>query len=117
MVLYMAAKACNKLSITKKDAIFQDIGANIGRYSLLFAATGHSVISLEPMQANERLFTRSICSNPDFQQRLTYHTDMLSDGPQQNCSMFLLKAIVAMVQSLVINTFIWHQATMFRRLA
>ena len=96
MVLDTAATACSKLGVTKEDAIFLDFGANIGWYSLLFAATGHSVISFEPMQANERLFRRSICSNPDFQQRLTYHTDMLSNAPHKNCTMLSDEIILVM---------------------
>lgn len=87
MLLDTVQKACNRLSIPKEDAIFLDIGANIGWYSLLFAAAGYPVISFEPMQANEQLFRRSICSNSGFQQRLTYHTDMLSSAPYKNCTM------------------------------
>ena len=87
MLLDTMQKACNRLSIPKEDAIFVDIGANIGWYSLLFAAAGYPVISFEPMQANEQLFRRSICSNSGFQQRLTYHTDMLSKAPHKNCTM------------------------------
>lgn len=88
MILETLAQARNKTGVPKEEAIFLDIGANIGWYSLLLAAAGYPVISFEPMQANERLFRRSICSNPDFQQRLTYHTDMLSDAPHTNCTMF-----------------------------
>lgn len=88
MALGVMEKACKKLSIPKESAVFLDIGANIGWYSLLFAAAGHSVISFEPMQANKNLFRRSICSNPDFQQRMTYHADMLSDTPHKNCTLF-----------------------------
>ena len=87
MLLDTVQKTCNKLGIPKEAAIFLDIGANIGWYSLLFAAAGYPVISFEPMQANEQLFRRSICSNSDFQQRLTYHTDMLSNAPHKNCTM------------------------------
>ena len=88
MLLEVMNKACNKLNISREDAVFLDIGANIGWYSLLLAAAGHQVISFEPMQANEQLFRRSICSNPDIQQRLTYYTDLLSDAPHSNCTMF-----------------------------
>lgn len=88
MLLDTLQKACEKHGVPKEDAIFLDIGANIGWYSLLFAAAGYPVISFEPMQANEQLFRRSICSNSDFQQRLTYHTDMLSNAPHKNCTMF-----------------------------
>lgn len=87
MLLDTMQKACERLGIPKEDAIFLDIGANIGWYSLLFAAAGYPVISFEPMQANEQLFRKSICSNADFQQRLTYHTDMLSNAPHKNCTM------------------------------
>lgn len=88
MLLEVMKKACNKLNISREDAIFLDIGANIGWYSLLLAAAGHQIISFEPMQANEQLFRRSICSNPDIQQRLTYYTDLLSDAPHSNCTMY-----------------------------
>ena len=88
MVLEVLEEACSALEIPKETAVFLDIGANIGWYSLLLAAAGHSVISFEPMQANEKLFRRSICSNFDFQQRLTYHTDTLSDVPHKNCTLY-----------------------------
>ena len=88
MLLETLEQACRKLDVPKENAVFLDIGANIGWYSLLFAAAGHPVVAFEPMQANEHLFRKSICSNPDFQQRLTYHTDMLSDTPHKNCTMF-----------------------------
>ena len=39
------------------------------------------------MQANEQLLRRSIYSNPDFQQRLTLHSDMLSAAPHRNCTL------------------------------
>ncbi|KAL3136086.1 hypothetical protein ABBQ32_007109 [Trebouxia sp. C0010 RCD-2024] len=87
-VLETLEAACNKLGVLKEDVVFLDIGANIGWYSLLVAAAGYSAIAFEPMQANEQLFRRSICSNPDFQQRLTFYNDMLSDVPHSNCTLF-----------------------------
>ena len=88
MVLEVLEEACNTLDIPKENAVVLDIGANIGWYSLLLAAAGHSVISFEPLPANENLLRRSMCSNEDFQQRLTYHTDMLSDAPHNNCTIY-----------------------------
>ena len=88
MVLEVLEQACIRLDVPKENAIFLDIGANIGWYSLLLAAAGHSVVSFEPMRANEKLFRRSLCSNSDFQRRLTYHTDMLSDAPRKNCTLY-----------------------------
>lgn len=87
MVLDTLEAACNKLDVPRDSAVFLDIGANIGWYSLLVAAAGYSAISFEPMQANEKLFRNSICSNPDFQERLTYYNDMLSDARHKNCTM------------------------------
>ncbi|KAL3131521.1 hypothetical protein ABBQ38_007824 [Trebouxia sp. C0009 RCD-2024] len=87
-VLETLEAACNKLGVLKEDAVFLDIGANIGWYLLLVAAAGYSAIAFEPMPANEQLLRRSICSNPNFQQQLTLHNDMLSDAPHSNCTMF-----------------------------
>ena len=81
-------QACDKLDITKDKAVFLDIGANIGWFSLLFAAAGHSVIAFEPMKSNEQLLRRSLCSNAGFQQRVAYYTDMLSDAEHENCTLF-----------------------------
>ena len=88
MVLEIMEQGSKQLGIPKENAVFLDIGVNIGWYSLLLAAAGHSVISFEPMPTNKELFMKSICSNPDFQQRLTFHTDMLSDSPHNNCTMY-----------------------------
>lgn len=81
-------QACLQLKIPLEEAIFLDIGANIGWYTLLFAAAGHSVIAFEPLLANEQLLRRSLCSNAGFQERVTYYTDMLSDAPHKNCTLF-----------------------------
>ncbi|MCJ1241137.1 hypothetical protein MMC14_009141 [Varicellaria rhodocarpa] len=53
--------ARSKLSIAKEEAVFLDIGANIG--------------------------WRSICSNSDLQPRLTFYTEMLSNGQHDNCTL------------------------------
>ena len=41
-----------------------DIGANLGFYSLLFAAQGWSVLSIEAMEHNRRPLRASLCLNP-----------------------------------------------------
>jgi len=81
-------QACLQLNIPLDKAIFLDIGANIGWYTLLFAAAGHSVIAFEPMHANEQLLRRSLCSNAGFQEKVTYYNIMLSNAPHKNCTLF-----------------------------
>ena len=88
LLLAAMRHACDKLGVSRESAVFLDIGANIGWYSLLFAASGFGVMSFEPMSANGQLLRRSICMNADFQDRLTYHTDLLSDRAHSNCTIY-----------------------------
>lgn len=48
-----------------------DIGANVGFYSLVLAASGWNVTAFEPMATNTELIQASLCKNPDFKQRVT----------------------------------------------
>ena len=61
LLLEAMRHACDKLGVSQESAVFLDIGANIGWYSLLFAASGFGVKSFEPMRAHEQLLRRSIC--------------------------------------------------------
>lgn len=45
------------------SGFFVDIGANIGTFSLVMAASGHQVASFEPMPYNTELFRASIVEN------------------------------------------------------
>lgn len=47
-----------------------DIGANIGWFTLLFAARGFTLWSVEPFDANLRLLRLSICLNQNFAERI-----------------------------------------------
>ena len=47
-----------------------DIGANIGFYSILFAAAGYDVIAIEPMALNRAALNATLCLNHGFQQRV-----------------------------------------------
>ena len=88
LLLEALRQACDKLGVSQESAVFLDIGANIGWYFLLFAASGFGVKSFEPMTANEQLLRRSICLNAGFQDRMTYHTDLLSDRAHRNCTVY-----------------------------
>ena len=48
---------------------FVDIGANIGYYSFLLAASGYDVLSVEPMGFNRRAFEATQCYNPELRER------------------------------------------------
>ena len=47
-----------------------DIGANIGWFTLLFAARGFTLWSVEPFDANLRLLRLSICLNQNFAEHI-----------------------------------------------
>jgi FkbM family methyltransferase len=47
-----------------------DIGANMGFYSLLFAAAGYDVIALEPLAHNRRAIEATLCLNPALAPRI-----------------------------------------------
>jgi FkbM family methyltransferase len=49
----------NKLE--RKEVIFVDIGTNIGWFSIFAAHLGFTVVSFEPMQANEIILRNNIC--------------------------------------------------------
>ena len=49
---------------------FLDIGANLGFYSLLFAARGDNVVAIEPMATNRAAFAATLCHNPDIAHRV-----------------------------------------------
>jgi FkbM family methyltransferase len=47
-----------------------DIGANVGFYSLVLAASGWNVTAFEPMPQNTALFQASLCQNPSLKSRI-----------------------------------------------
>lgn len=48
-----------------------DIGANVGFYSLVLAASGWNVTAFEPMKTNTELIEASMCANPELAERIT----------------------------------------------
>ena len=77
--MHIPKHACSKRNISVEQALFLDIRANIGWYSLLLAASGYQVVSFEPLSAHEQLLRSSICSNP-YKDRMILFTDLLSDA-------------------------------------
>lgn len=72
-----------------EDAVFLDIGANLGYYTLLFAHQGHKVIAVEPMTRNRMALQASICLN-NLQQSISVVSAALStaedaNGPNRSC--------------------------------
>lgn len=53
------------------DAVFLDIGANVGLASLRVAALGYRIVAVEAAPANVRALALSVCVNPSFADRFT----------------------------------------------
>ena len=72
----------------------QDIGANVGCFSLALAALGYQIIAFEGMQRNQQALYSSLCANPALMDRFTLfplalgssvrHCAVLSDGVNVN---------------------------------
>lgn len=75
-------RAQSNPSLQKSDLTFLDIGANIGWYSLLMAATGFKVIAIEPMTKNFDALRSSICVN-GLQNSITIHKTGLSETKRE----------------------------------
>lgn len=58
---------------------FYDIGANVGYYSFLFAASGYNVIAFEPEKSNHALFLASMCLNSNLNHRMKLYDYVISD--------------------------------------
>jgi FkbM family methyltransferase len=57
---------------SKRDIVFVDVGANVGVFALLAAASGlKRVIAFEPVHANLGLMMASLQRNPSFNQSIT----------------------------------------------
>eukprot|EP00746_Dinoflagellata_sp_MGD_P024132 gnl/MRDRNA2_/MRDRNA2_156609_c0_seq1.p1 gnl/MRDRNA2_/MRDRNA2_156609_c0~~gnl/MRDRNA2_/MRDRNA2_156609_c0_seq1.p1 ORF type:complete len:315 (+),score=47.22 gnl/MRDRNA2_/MRDRNA2_156609_c0_seq1:88-945(+) len=54
----------------RNSSNFIDIGANVGWFTLLFAALGYTVWAVEPFHENLRLLKLSLCLNPQFKDRV-----------------------------------------------
>ena len=57
-------------TLPRAPATFLDIGANLGFFSLMFAARGDRVIAVEPMSSNRRALEATLCRNPDLASRV-----------------------------------------------
>ena len=60
-----------------------DIGANIGYYSILFAAAGYNVIAVEPMALNRAALNATLCLNHGLQQRVKLASSALISPKEQ----------------------------------
>ncbi|GMH38169.1 hypothetical protein BSKO_06053 [Bryopsis sp. KO-2023] len=69
-------------SLKKSDLTFLDIGANIGWYSLLMAAEGFKVVSIEPMTKNFDALRSSVCQNK-LENSVTVHKTGLSEEKRE----------------------------------
>lgn len=73
-------KGANPTS-TFTPALFVDIGANIGAFTLDIAARGYEVIAFEGMSGNQRLLHMSLCySDPVVSHLVTLHNFGLGDS-------------------------------------
>ena len=62
-------------------AVFLDIGANLGWYSMLFAQAGFDVIAVEAMQRNADAIRSTLCLNP----RLSSKVNARGRDPHAAC--------------------------------
>jgi FkbM family methyltransferase len=71
------------------NTTFYDIGANIGYYSFLFAASGYRVVAFEPEMENVTLFRASLCLNErtGISQRITLLDYALAGESSHNCTL------------------------------
>ncbi|KAK9794066.1 hypothetical protein WJX73_003836 [Symbiochloris irregularis] len=65
-----------------------DIGSNLGWYSLLAAAQGAPVLSIEPLSKNLMRLRSSICRNTDFASRMTLIPVAVGAQPSDNCTLY-----------------------------
>lgn len=56
----------------RKLGTLVDIGANIGDWTFLWAASGWRVLAVDPMPMNVALMNATLCANPDFQVRIVH---------------------------------------------
>jgi len=73
-----------------KSAVFVDVGANLGWFSLVMAAAGYEDIhAIEPFGSNVRLLKLSLCLNgPEFSKRVTIHQVGLDVKSKRKCEMW-----------------------------
>lgn len=79
-----ALKAPLPSNATSQDVppLFVDVGANVGAFSLLVAASGYQVAAFEGMAANQRLLRTALClSHPSIMQRMSLHAFGLGAAP------------------------------------
>lgn len=71
-------------ALAKPDSVCLDVGANIGIYSLYFAACGaNKVYSFEPAKENFQRLLKNIEKNPRLSRRITPVQKAVSDTHQQ----------------------------------
>lgn len=56
-----------------QTALFVDIGANVGWFTLSMAANGYNVEAYEGMQVNQELITATLCENKDLKTKINLH--------------------------------------------
>eukprot|EP01012_Entosiphon_sulcatum_P009811 TRINITY_DN15630_c0_g1_i2.p1 TRINITY_DN15630_c0_g1~~TRINITY_DN15630_c0_g1_i2.p1 ORF type:complete len:199 (-),score=30.94 TRINITY_DN15630_c0_g1_i2:416-991(-) len=77
-------RAIEKVLSNSSAALFVDVGANIGWFSLFAASLGRQVIAIEPMFANVQLLNASLCLNPTLQQHIILH-NIAAGASTKNC--------------------------------
>ena len=64
------------------DALFLDIGANLGMYSIIAAKMGHKVIAFEPLQRNVEKICASVADN-ELGDNVRVYYSALSNKPNE----------------------------------
>ena len=73
--------------VQHNQAVFLDIGANLGAYTLAIAALGYDVIAFEGLARNQLAVYTSLCACPDLAERVTLFPVALG-GREMECTFF-----------------------------
>jgi len=74
--------------LSRSEAVFVDVGAGIGWFSMLLAANGYSVMAFEQSEGNLALLRRTLCMNPEIGSRVTLHTEPLASEERDDCTLY-----------------------------
>ena len=55
----------------KQNAVYLDIGTNIGAFALAIASIGYDVVAFEGMERNQQALYSSLCASPELLSRVT----------------------------------------------